>query len=52
VRKAFGGVAKTKEEVRLEQARELVALAGGQEVGSGQVVVSGQRPRYISAERE
>uniref|UniRef100_A0A7S4RVD5 MIF4G domain-containing protein n=1 Tax=Alexandrium monilatum TaxID=311494 RepID=A0A7S4RVD5_9DINO len=52
VRKVFSGVAKTKEEIRLEQERELVALARGQEVGSGQVVVSGQRPRYISAKKE
>lgn len=51
-RKVFSGVAKTKEEIRLEQERELVAQARGKEVGSGEVVISGQRPLYISAAKK
>jgi len=48
-RKVFGGVAKTKAEIKLEQERDLNSQAYGGEVVSGQVVISGQRPEYISA---
>mmetsp|Transcript_65035 Transcript_65035/g.209521 ORF Transcript_65035/g.209521 Transcript_65035/m.209521 type:complete len:833 (-) Transcript_65035:126-2624(-) len=51
-RKVFSGVAKTKEEIRREQERELVAQARGKEVESGQIVISGQRPLYISAAKK
>lgn len=48
-RKVFGGVAKTKEEIRLEQERELSALARGKDVDAGEVIISGQRPLYMTA---
>jgi len=48
-RKVFGGVAKTKAEIKMEQERDLNSQAYGGEVASGQVVISGQRPEYISA---
>jgi len=51
-RKIFGGVAKTKEEIRLEQQRELVAQAHGKEVESGKHIVAGQRPLYILAAKK
>jgi hypothetical protein len=52
-RKVFGGVAKTKDEIRLQQERDIAAQAKGKEVVSGQeVVVVGQRPQYIAAGRQ
>jgi len=51
-RKVFSGVAKTKEEIRREQERELAAQAHGKEVGAGQVVVSGRRPTYLAGQEE
>jgi hypothetical protein len=48
-RKVFGGVAKTKAEIKMEQERDLNSQAYGGEVLSGQVVISGQRPGYISS---
>lgn len=48
-KKVFGGVAKTKEEIRMEQQRDLLAQARGKEVETGQVIISGQRPEYIEA---
>jgi len=51
-RKIFGGVAKTKEEIRLEQHRELTAQAHGKEVESGRHIVAGQRPLYILAAKK
>jgi len=51
-RKVFGGVAKTKEEIRLEQERDLTAQARGKEVESGELIISGQRPVYISAAKK
>jgi len=47
-RKVFSGVAKTKDEIRMEQEKELSALARGKEVASGERVVAGQRPTYLS----
>jgi len=51
-RKVFGGVARTKEEIRMEQMRDLLAQARGKEVESGQVIISGQRPEYIEAAKK
>lgn len=48
-RKVFSGVARTKEEIRLEQQRDLKAQASGKEVKSGQLIISGLRPGYIGA---
>lgn len=48
-KKVFSGVAKTKEEIRMEQQRDLRAQASGKEVAGGQVIISGQRPGYIEA---
>lgn len=48
-RKVFGGGrAKTKEEIRLEQQRELTAQALGKETPSAQQVVAGKRPVYLA----
>jgi len=47
-RKVFSGVAKTKEEIRIEQEKELSAAARGKEIASGERVVAGQRPTYLS----
>jgi len=51
-KKIFGGIAKTKEEIRLEQHRELAAQAHGKEVESGKHIVAGQRPLYILAKKK
>mmetsp|Transcript_146827 Transcript_146827/g.366153 ORF Transcript_146827/g.366153 Transcript_146827/m.366153 type:complete len:756 (-) Transcript_146827:450-2717(-) len=48
-RKVFGGVAKTKEEIRLDQQRELNAQGHGKDVDGSQRIVAGQRPMYIAA---
>lgn len=50
-RKMFGGgKAKTKEEIRLEQQREMNAQALGTDCSSGQKVVAGQRPTYMACQ--
>jgi len=46
-KKVFSGVAKTKEEIRLEQQKELHAQAAGLEVSCAQKVVAGHRPVYL-----
>lgn len=48
-RKVFNGIAKTKEEIRLQQERELQAQAKGREVQVGQRVVLGKRPEYLAS---
>mmetsp|Transcript_18639 Transcript_18639/g.51100 ORF Transcript_18639/g.51100 Transcript_18639/m.51100 type:complete len:651 (-) Transcript_18639:292-2244(-) len=47
-KKTFKTTAKTKEEIRLEQQRELVAQSKGKDVGGSEHVVAGQRPVYIA----
>jgi hypothetical protein len=52
-RRVFGGgQAKTKEEIRLEQQRELSAQALGKESPSAQQIVAGQRPVYLASQRQ
>jgi len=48
-RKVFGGVAKTKEEIRLDQQRDLSAQAHGKDADGSQRIVAGQRPLYMTA---
>jgi len=49
-RKLFKSSAKTKEEIRLEQQRDLGARSrGASTVGADEIVVAGLRPQYIAA---
>merc|ERR1711920_1075992 len=45
--KVFKKSAKTKEEVRLEQERELKAKDAGKEISGAEIVVAGARPAYL-----
>jgi len=48
-KKVFGGVAKTKSEIRTDQERELLKQAHGKEIIDGsQTIVAGQRPMYVT----
>mmetsp|Transcript_88142 Transcript_88142/g.227302 ORF Transcript_88142/g.227302 Transcript_88142/m.227302 type:complete len:629 (+) Transcript_88142:128-2014(+) len=51
-RKTFKAAAKTKEEIRLDQHRDLTNQARGREVESGEQVVVGQRPFYMTVAME
>jgi len=46
-RKVFKIAAKTKEEIRHEQERQIRAQAAGKDVSVAEVVVAGQRPAYL-----
>jgi len=48
-RKSFKSSAKTKEEVRLDQERELTAKMQGEASPAAEQVVAGQRPNYVTA---
>lgn len=49
--KTFRSSAKTKEEIRLEQQRELDARSRGASMtaGAGELIVAGQQPQYMGA---
>eukprot|EP00929_Paragymnodinium_shiwhaense_P008872 TRINITY_DN11284_c0_g2_i1.p1 TRINITY_DN11284_c0_g2~~TRINITY_DN11284_c0_g2_i1.p1 ORF type:complete len:511 (+),score=104.90 TRINITY_DN11284_c0_g2_i1:68-1534(+) len=47
-KKSFRSSAKTKEEIRREQERDIVAKARGQTVDRAEHVVAGLRPRYVT----
>lgn len=47
-RKTFKSAAKTKEEIRLDQHRDLTAQARGREAEHAEQVVVGQRPLYLA----
>lgn len=47
-KKTFKTSAKTKEEIRLEQSRELAAAAKGKEVDGAERVIVGKRPMYVA----
>jgi len=47
-KKVFKSAAKTKEEIRLEQERDLNAQARGKAVDTGEQVVAGARPAYLN----
>lgn len=51
-RKTFKAAAKTKEEIRLDQHRDLTNQARGREVESGEQVLLGKRPDYIAAQMD
>lgn len=51
-KKSFKISAKTKEEIRLGQQREMVAASRGKDVDGSEHVVAGQRPQYIEAQRQ
>jgi len=46
-KKVFKIAAKTKEEIRLEQERQIRAQTAGKDVSVAEVVVAGQRPAYL-----
>lgn len=47
--KTFKAAAKTKEEIRLDQNKQLAMQAKGKDVNGAEQVVVGQRPLYIAA---
>jgi hypothetical protein len=47
-RKTFKAVAKTKEEVRQEQERDIKAAVSGKDLKGAETVVAGQRPAYLN----
>merc|ERR1740121_848982 len=47
--KTFKATAKTKEEIRLEQNRDIKAQEAGRSVEGGETVIKGARPTYLSA---
>jgi len=47
-KKSFHSSAKTKEEIRLEQERDLTARSAGRTTSNAEVVLAGQRPFYLS----
>mmetsp|Transcript_51210 Transcript_51210/g.112212 ORF Transcript_51210/g.112212 Transcript_51210/m.112212 type:complete len:531 (+) Transcript_51210:138-1730(+) len=47
-KKTFQCTAKTKEEIRQEQERDIIAKAQGVQSPSGERLVAGQRPGYLS----
>mmetsp|Transcript_57727 Transcript_57727/g.150403 ORF Transcript_57727/g.150403 Transcript_57727/m.150403 type:complete len:607 (-) Transcript_57727:374-2194(-) len=47
-KKSFKSSAKTKDEIRLEQERDISARQCGVDTSGGEVVVAGQRPVYLS----
>lgn len=46
-KKEFKSAAKTKEEIRLEQHKDIDAKLSGQALAAGQRVIAGRRPRYL-----
>lgn len=51
-KKTFKSSAKTKEEIRMDQQRELAAQSAGKTVTHAEMVVAGQRPLYVTAMKE
>jgi len=47
-KKSFKSSAKTKEEVRLDQQRELIAKMQGEASPTSEQVIAGQRPNYVT----
>mmetsp|Transcript_83852 Transcript_83852/g.260744 ORF Transcript_83852/g.260744 Transcript_83852/m.260744 type:complete len:213 (-) Transcript_83852:86-724(-) len=50
--KVFKKTAKTKEEVRQEQERDLRSAEAGREVSHAEIIVAGQRPSYLGANQD
>jgi len=50
-KKSFKASAKTKEEIKREQAKEIAAQARGGTVESGELSVAGARPVYLDGDR-
>lgn len=48
-KRSFKSSAKTKEEIRLEQVRDLVAVFHGDSPAAAEHTVAGQRPAYLAA---
>mmetsp|Transcript_44406 Transcript_44406/g.125436 ORF Transcript_44406/g.125436 Transcript_44406/m.125436 type:complete len:584 (+) Transcript_44406:83-1834(+) len=47
-KKSFKSSAKTKDEIRMEQVRDIIARQSGAETPSAEFTVAGQRPTYLS----
>jgi len=47
-KKSFKSSAKTKDEIRMEQVRDITARQSGAETPSAEFTVAGQRPMYLS----
>eukprot|EP00913_Durusdinium_trenchii_P013079 g12279.t1 len=48
-RKVFKAAAKTKEEIRMEQEKEITDRARGKDVSTADCVVTGARPVYLAS---
>lgn len=48
-KKTFKAVAKTKEEIRIEQSRDIKAQAAGRKIEEGEMLIAGARPSYLTA---